>query len=197
MSCWVLGWTRSRTGIATSSPACACLKSTVPRPKHGNASCSARRIALPGEMAFLPVNFDRQILREELQAAGFQCDRPAFFSWLGVTVYLTHQAFTATMQFIRSMPPSSGVAFDYAVARSLLSFLERVAMEGLTLRVGAVPPLLRAARAGERVCGDRISPAGRPEPRGNQCEVFRGSRRRTSGNQQHRRLMSAWGKGLE
>jgi methyltransferase (TIGR00027 family) len=98
---------------------------------------AAAQIGLPGEMAFVPLNFERQILRDELQAAGFRCDQPAFFSWLGVTIYLRHEAFTATMQFIRSMPSRSGIAFDYAVARSSLSFLERLALDALTLRVGA------------------------------------------------------------
>jgi methyltransferase (TIGR00027 family) len=97
----------------------------------------AAQIVLRGEMAFVPVNFEHQILRDELQAAGFRCDQPAFFSWLGVTVYLTHEAFTATMQFIRSMPAHSGIALDYAVSRSSLSFLERLALDALTLRVGA------------------------------------------------------------
>jgi methyltransferase (TIGR00027 family) len=97
----------------------------------------AAEIALPSEMTFVPVNFERQILGEELQTAGFRNDQPAFFSWLGVTIYLTHEAFTSTMQFIRSMPATSGIAFDYSVTRASLSFLERLALDALTLRVGA------------------------------------------------------------
>jgi methyltransferase (TIGR00027 family) len=98
---------------------------------------AAAQIAMPSEMTFVPVNFEHQILGEELQAAGFRHDQPAFFSWLGVTIYLTHEAFTATMKFIRAMPATSGIAFDYAVARSSLGFLERLAVYALTLRVGA------------------------------------------------------------
>jgi len=72
----------------------------------------------------------------ELRLAGFR-DEPAFFSWLGVTPYLTNEAFGGTMRFVASLPKPSGVVFDYAVDPSSLSVFERVALRALAARVGA------------------------------------------------------------
>jgi len=156
----------------------------------------AAKIALPGEMTFVPVNFERQILREELQAAGFRSDRPAFFSWLGVTIYLTHEAFTATMRFIRSMPADSGVAFDYGVTRSSLSFLERIALQALTLRVGAVGEPFRLffeprelAKELEEMGFRRLEDLGRKEINGR---YFAGRSDGLQVTNSIGRLMSAW-----
>ena len=72
------------------------------------------RIAIPAAMRFVPVDFERQRLGEELARAGFNAQEPAFFSWLGVVMYLTLEAATETVRFIGSLARGSGVAFDYA-----------------------------------------------------------------------------------
>jgi methyltransferase (TIGR00027 family) len=97
-------------------------------------------IAIPREMTFAAVDFERQSLADGLVSAGFQLERPAFFSWLGVTPYLSRSAFDATLQLIAEMPSASGVALDFAVERSLLSPLQQLALDALAARV---------ARAGE------------------------------------------------
>lgn len=97
-------------------------------------------IAIPDEMTFAAVNFERQSLDEGLAAAGFSQQEPAFFSWLGVTPYLSRAAFDATSGFIARMPLGSGVVFDYAVERSLL----RVARAGEPFRLFFDPAALAA-----------------------------------------------------
>jgi methyltransferase (TIGR00027 family) len=97
-------------------------------------------IAIPVEMTFAAVDFERQSLGDGLLTAGFEKQQPAFFSWLGVTPYLSRSAFDATIQFIASMPSGSGVVFDFAVERSLLSPVQQLALDALAARV---------ARAGE------------------------------------------------
>jgi methyltransferase (TIGR00027 family) len=97
-------------------------------------------IAVPDDMTFAAVDFERQSLEDGLIEAGFEKRQPAFFSWLGVTPYLSWPAFEATIQFIASMPCGSGVVFDFAVERSLLSTMQRLALDALAARV---------ARAGE------------------------------------------------
>jgi methyltransferase (TIGR00027 family) len=97
-------------------------------------------IAIPREMKFAPVDFERESLEEGLLQAGFEKRQPAFFSWLGVTPYLSRPAFDRTIQFIAQMPSGSGVVFDYAVERSLLSPTQQRALDALAERV---------ARAGE------------------------------------------------
>jgi methyltransferase (TIGR00027 family) len=97
-------------------------------------------IAIPTTMTFAAVDFERQSLDERLELAGFRRTAPAFFSWLGVTPYLTRPAFDSTVEFIAGLPAGSGVAFDYAVERSLLKPHQQLALDALAARV---------ARAGE------------------------------------------------
>lgn len=96
-------------------------------------------IAVPREMTFASVDFEKQSLEEGLLRARFDKQAPAFFSWLGVTPYLSRIAFDATVRFIASMP-GSAVVFDFAVDRSLLSPSQQRAFDALAERV---------ARAGE------------------------------------------------
>jgi methyltransferase (TIGR00027 family) len=98
---------------------------------------SAARIEIPAELSFVPVNFERQELGEELRTAGFRSDEPAFFSWLGVVMYLTHEAFASTIRFVGSLPAGSGIALDYAVQPASLGFWERLVFEVVRRRVAA------------------------------------------------------------
>jgi methyltransferase (TIGR00027 family) len=94
-------------------------------------------IAIPASATFAPVDFERQSLSDGLERANFRRDAVTFFSWLGVTPYLTREAMTATLTFIASMPKGSGVVFDYAVPRSSLNWLGRLAFDRLASRVAA------------------------------------------------------------
>jgi methyltransferase (TIGR00027 family) len=94
-------------------------------------------IQIPSESTFVAVDFERQQLPEALKSAGFHPDQGTFFSWLGVTPYLTDAAFKSTLAFIAGIQPQTGVVFDYAVARSSLNLLERLALDRLSARVAA------------------------------------------------------------
>jgi methyltransferase (TIGR00027 family) len=98
---------------------------------------AAAEIPIPAGMAFAPVNFERETLGDGLQYAGFLFNEASFFSWLGVTPYLTREAFEATLRLVVAMPGPSEIVFDYAVARSSLNFVERVALDALSRRVAA------------------------------------------------------------
>ncbi|HEX4961569.1 MAG TPA: SAM-dependent methyltransferase [Thermoanaerobaculia bacterium] len=95
------------------------------------------QIPVPESLTFVPVDFERQTLATELVRAGFETSRAAFFSWLGVTPYLTEGAILATLGFIASLPSGSGVVFDYAVPPDSLSFWHRRAYDALASRVAA------------------------------------------------------------
>jgi methyltransferase (TIGR00027 family) len=95
----------------------------------------AASIAIPPALSFVPVNFERQELATELRVAGFQLNRAAFFSWLGVVPYLTKEAAAQTFGFIGSLPSGSGVVFDYAISPSALGLKERLALAALSARV--------------------------------------------------------------
>lgn len=93
---------------------------------------------MPSTLTFAPVDFESQTLSDGLRAAGFQADRPAYFSWLGVTMYLTREAFESTVGYIGALPAGSGVTFDYAVERSELALFEKLALEHLERKVASM-----------------------------------------------------------
>lgn len=96
-------------------------------------------IPVPANMTFVPVDFERQDLGERLKDSGL-LTAPAFFSWLGVTPYLTREAFDRTIAFIASLPSNTGVVFDYGLDPALMNPVQRAAHDMLSARV---------ARAGE------------------------------------------------
>ncbi len=95
----------------------------------------AAGIAIPVSLTFVPTDFERQTLADGLAECGFNVGAAAFFSWLGVTPYLTKEAFTATVRFIAKMPADSSVVFDFAVDPALLSAGQRQALDALSARV--------------------------------------------------------------
>jgi methyltransferase (TIGR00027 family) len=95
------------------------------------------RIAVPASVTYAPVDFERQTLQEGLEFVGFDSTQPTFFSWLGVTMYLSEDAVMSTFGFISTTPPQGGVAFDYAVPRSSLGLFGRIALDAVSRRVAA------------------------------------------------------------
>ncbi|TIO75662.1 MAG: SAM-dependent methyltransferase [Mesorhizobium sp.] len=67
----------------------------------------------PRGATFVPVNFERQLLSEELSSAGFKPTEAGFFMWLGVLPYLTREAIFSTLSYIAGIPGSE-VVFDYS-----------------------------------------------------------------------------------
>ena len=92
-------------------------------------------IAIPTSLTFTPIDFERQTLADGLGQSGFNVNAAAFFSWLGVTPYLTREACMSTLSFIAKMPVGSGVVFDFAVDPALLNAGQRQALEALSQRV--------------------------------------------------------------
>lgn len=95
----------------------------------------AAAIAVPPSLTFVPIDFECQTLSKELAQCGFDPNSPAFFSWLGVTPYLTREACLATLRFIARMPAGSGVVFDFAVDRELLNLRQKLMLFALSKRV--------------------------------------------------------------
>ncbi len=94
-------------------------------------------IALPGDLTFAPVDLETQTLGEGLRGAGYDPGKSTFFSWLGVTEYLTTEAVMATLRFIASAPVGSGVVFDYMISPSLLTPAQRSRFDALAQRVAS------------------------------------------------------------
>jgi len=86
-------------------------------------------ITVPPSLRFVPVDFERDTLADALRAAGCDFDQPVFFSWLGVTLYLSEQAIFDTLRLVAGLPPGSAIVFDYGVRPELLDPLERAGVE--------------------------------------------------------------------
>jgi len=95
----------------------------------------AAGIAIPAALTFVPIDFERQTLAEGFVQSGFDLRAAGFFSWLGVTPYLTREACMITLRFVAKMPAGSGVVFDFAIDPALLNAGQREALGALSKRV--------------------------------------------------------------
>lgn len=69
---------------------------------------------VPDNVRFVAADLGREPLAEVLARSGFSRTLPAFFSWLGVTVYLTREANRATLGGVASASaPGSELVFTY------------------------------------------------------------------------------------
>jgi methyltransferase (TIGR00027 family) len=95
----------------------------------------AESIAIPESVKYVPVDFEKQSLAEQLEQSPFDSAAPAFFSWLGVTPYLTREACMGTFAYLAKRPTGSGVTFDFALDRALLNMRQKLALYALSKRV--------------------------------------------------------------
>ncbi len=95
---------------------------------------------LPSNHTFVPVDFENDRLDQELSKAGFDSQTPAFFSWLGVTYYLTQEAIRDTLERVAAMSaPGTRLVFDFKIAKHMMSGEWRTLaekMEGFVARRG-------------------------------------------------------------
>jgi methyltransferase (TIGR00027 family) len=95
-------------------------------------------MTIPANVTYAPVDFQTETFIDALARVGFRANEAAFFSWLGVTMYLKETVVMETVRTIISLSPKNGIVFDYSVPRSSLSFLNKMAFDALTRRVTAV-----------------------------------------------------------
>jgi methyltransferase (TIGR00027 family) len=71
---------------------------------------------LPGNVKFVPVDFNVEKLADKLRQGGYAEGRKSIFLWEGVTPYLTAEAVDEVLRFIVSSGGSGSVVlFDYVV----------------------------------------------------------------------------------
>ena len=69
---------------------------------------------VPDNLTFVPVDFTKDSLMERLIAAGFNPSVKSFFSWFGVTYYLSAEAIGKTLSELSSLcAEGSTLVFDY------------------------------------------------------------------------------------
>jgi methyltransferase (TIGR00027 family) len=64
------------------------------------------------DVTYVPVDLETEPLVDALLTSGFDPDRPALFSWLGVTMYLTRDAIAETLRTIATFAPGTQVVVD-------------------------------------------------------------------------------------
>ena len=72
-----------------------------------------RGIAVPANVEFLPIDFERRSLAEGLAASSLDRRLATFFSSLGVTQYLTKGAIDSTLRFLLEMPRRSELVMEF------------------------------------------------------------------------------------
>jgi methyltransferase (TIGR00027 family) len=96
-------------------------------------------IAIPHSLRFAPIDFENETLAEGLAKAGFRPDAPAFFSFLGVAVFLAPETLARVARFVAALPKGSALVFDYGVPADALDadqLAERRTMAAELARVG-------------------------------------------------------------
>ena len=104
----------------------------------------AASLALPigGNPLFVSVDFETQALGDCLDSAGFDRSRPALFSCMGTTMYLSADSVAATLRVVASCARGSAIALSY---NQDLQFVDDIGREFLA----AIMP--RVAESGEPV----------------------------------------------
>jgi methyltransferase (TIGR00027 family) len=99
---------------------------------------------------FIAANLAEQSVADALARSSYRADRISFFSWLGVTMYLTREANQATLKSIAGCAaPQSELAFTYtdeaaftSNSEGFMALKERVAALGEPFLSGFDPQLL-------------------------------------------------------
>ncbi len=82
---------------------------------------------VPENLCFVPMDFTKDDLAEKLLAHGFKKDRKTFFSWLGVSYYLTKEQIENMLKVIGSFAAEgSSLLFDYGAEDMFTSPVKRV-----------------------------------------------------------------------
>ena len=78
-------------------------------------------VEVPSNVELIACDFETTSLRDCLRKSSFDFRKPAFLSWLGVTMYLSTDAIDAVFRFVSSLPRSSEIVFTFASPASLMS----------------------------------------------------------------------------
>lgn len=74
----------------------------------------ASGISLPANVEFVAANFESESLRQILSSSNLDFHEPAFFSCLGVLVYLTEQSARAIFEVVASFPHGSELVVSFS-----------------------------------------------------------------------------------
>jgi methyltransferase (TIGR00027 family) len=76
-----------------------------------------RRLAIPPNLVFVPIDFDKESIPEKLEQAGFRSGAKTLFLMEGVLEYLQPSSVDLTFRAVRNLAgPGSEIVFNYAYA---------------------------------------------------------------------------------
>lgn len=73
----------------------------------------AARLTIPENVLFADINFEDESLHEGLRRSNVSIDKPAFFSWLGVMMYLKEDAIDAVLHSVAMFPAGSEIVLTF------------------------------------------------------------------------------------
>ena len=75
---------------------------------------AAAQLVVPDNVTAVAVDFETEPLVQALGRGGVRLGQPAFFSWLGVTMYLTQPAIDAVLRTVAAFPATTEIVFTFA-----------------------------------------------------------------------------------
>jgi methyltransferase (TIGR00027 family) len=117
-------------------------------------------LVVPPHLHFCPTDFERDSVGSSLSRSPFDPAVPTFFSWLGVTYYLTREAIGNTLTSIGAMAaPDSELVMDYADSAALVPANQSPQVRDLFVRLHSVgEPLISGF--GPRTLPDELAALG-------------------------------------
>jgi len=77
------------------------------------------QVEIPKHVALVPINFNKESLKDILEKAGYESHEKTLFLWEGVSYYLESESVDATLEFVsHSSHNESAIALDYAITIS-------------------------------------------------------------------------------
>ncbi|NWG70989.1 MAG: class I SAM-dependent methyltransferase [Parvularculaceae bacterium] len=82
-------------------------------------------LTLPRTHSYTAVDFERETVQQALDRAGFDWSLPAFFTWIGVTMYISRAASRAVFSTVANCAEGSEIVFTYAPSANELDADDR------------------------------------------------------------------------
>ena len=81
----------------------------------------------PSNLTYVPIDFQNDDLLEVLRRYGYDPTLRTFFIMEGVSMYVPEASVRATLRFVASHPPGSGIVFDF-VYRAMIDMIANIDM---------------------------------------------------------------------
>jgi methyltransferase (TIGR00027 family) len=109
----ILGAGFDTTALSHADRSCRFFEVDHPATQNDKRAILRTNPQIKHDIRFVPVDFTRDDLAQALLDAGFNPDRPALLSWLGVVMYLDQQVSVDTLTTLRSiLALGSEIIFD-------------------------------------------------------------------------------------